>query len=79
MIIVFQESQQIQRILVFATNPNFLNPLSLHPYGVNFWYFKLRLFNLTVLINFKYLRYPTFGCKDVDIRKLQFVAKTQLL
>ena len=31
----------------FATNPNFLIPISLQPDGVNPYYFKIRLFDLT--------------------------------
>ena len=27
----------------------------------------------------KYQRYTTFGCKDIEIRKFEFVAKTQFL
>ena len=34
---------------VFATNLNFLSPISLQPNGVNLWYFKLRLFDLPEL------------------------------
>ena len=31
----------------FATNPNFLIPISLQPDGVTPYYFKIRLFDLT--------------------------------
>ena len=37
----------VQRIWVFATNLNFPFSLSLQPGGVNLWYFKLRLHDLT--------------------------------
>ena len=35
---------------VFATNSNFLIPISLQSFGVNLWYWKLKLYNLTDLI-----------------------------
>ena len=37
----------MQRNWVFATNSNFLIPISLQPGGVGLWHFKLRLFDLT--------------------------------
>ena len=39
-----------KRNWVFATNSHFLTPISLQPYGINLWNFKLRLFDLTELI-----------------------------
>ena len=45
-----------KRNWVFATNSNFLTPLSFQPDGVNLWYFKLNLFNLTEFISLKYPR-----------------------
>ena len=42
--------------LVFATTLNFLIPIYLQPDGVNFWYFKLRLFDLTKFISFFFKR-----------------------
>ena len=44
---------------VFATNSVFVKPLSLQPYDVNLWYFKLTLFNPIAFIfwNIKGLRH----------------------
>ena len=39
-----------QRNSVFATNSNFLIPISLQPDVVNLWYFKLCMFDLTEFI-----------------------------
>ena len=39
-----------KRNWVFATNSNFLIPISRQPDGGNPWYFKLRLFDLTEFI-----------------------------
>ena len=35
---------------VFATNSVFVKPISLQPYDVNLWYFKLTLFDLIAFI-----------------------------
>ena len=45
--------------IVFATNSNFLNPISLQSDGLNHWYIKHRLFDLTDFIvwNIKGLRH----------------------
>jgi len=71
--------KKIQRNWVFATNSNLLIPISLQPDGANLWYFKLRLFYLKVLIvwNIEGLRH--WVTKIIEIRKSEFVAKTQLL
>ena len=37
--------------------------LSLQPYDLNLWYFKLRLFDLKK-------KFKTSGCKDMGIKKL---------
>ena len=52
-------SEKIQRSWFFATNSDFLIPISLKPNVVNLWYFKLILFDLTELIawNVKGLRH----------------------
>ena len=50
---------------VFATQSNFRIPIVLEPDGANLLYFKLR-----------FLIY-TLGYKDIDIRKPEFVEKTQ--
>ena len=43
----FWFSSFLQWRLVFATNSNFVIPISLQPDGVNLKYFKLTLFDLT--------------------------------
>ena len=65
---------KLQRNWVFATNLNFLTPISLQPDGVNLWYFKLRLFDLTELIvwNIKGLE------KRVANWKIRVCGKTQI-
>ena len=50
----------------------------MHSGGVNLWYFKLRLFDLTYFIVL-ILRSATEGYKDIVIRKSEFVANTQFL
>ena len=47
--IIFQE-WTMKRNWVFATNSNFLIPISLQPDGVGLWYFKLTLFDLKEII-----------------------------
>ena len=42
--------KNLQRNWVFTTNSHFLTHKSLQPNGVNLWYFKFRLFDLTELI-----------------------------
>jgi len=66
--IVFWD-ENTQRNWVFATKLNFMITLSLQPYDVILWYLKVKLFDLTECI----------GCKDIGIRKSEFVAKTQFL
>ena len=58
--------------------PKFWYPFFLQPDGVNLWYFKLRIFDLTEFLELKYLRSMALGCKDIEIPKLEFVAKTLL-
>ena len=60
---------------VFATISNFSIPTSLQPDGLNIWYIKLRLFDQTEFIVWINKRFTTFGCKDMQIRKSEFVAK----
>ena len=55
------------------------NQISLEPDVVNLWYLKLRLIDLTWIHSLKYLKYATFGSKDIVIKKSEFVAKTQFL
>ena len=74
----------------FVTNSNFRIPISLQPAGVDVWYFKLSLFDLTEFIyslkyqgsttlGCKYIRSTTLGCKYLRNRKSKFVAKTQFI
>ena len=58
---------------------NMLIPIFLHPDGAYLWYFKLRILDLTWIHGLKYLRSTTLCCKDIEIRKLEFVTKTQFL
>ena len=48
-----------ERNWVFATNSDFVKPISLQSYGENLWYFKLTLFDLIAFIawNIKDLRH----------------------
>ena len=69
----------LKRNWVFTTNSDFIIHLSLEPNVVNFWYFKLLVFDLTEFIVLKYLRSTTSELKDIGFRKAEFVAKTQFL
>ena len=51
---------------------NIIISISFQPDDVN-----LRLFDLTELLVLKYLRSSTLWCKDIGIRKPEFVAKAQ--
>ena len=68
----------VKRNGVFATNSNFLITIALPPDGMKLWYFKLILLELQIH-SLKYIRFRTLGCKDIGIRKSEFVAKTQFL
>ena len=61
---------------VFAKHSDFLIPISLQYIIVVLRYFKnmnsVRSHNLS----FKYQRFTTLGCKDIEIRNFEFVAKT---
>ena len=70
-------SKKWQRNWVFAKNSNLLIPISLQPDAANLLYFKLIL--PISIISLKYLRFTTLGYKDIEIRKSEFVAKTQFL
>ena len=72
----------MQRNWVFATNSNFLIPISMQPDVANLWYFKPLIFQTCIIWSnrihsLKYLRFTTLGCKDKGIRKSEFVTKTQ--
>jgi len=63
---------------VFATNSNFLIPIFSQPVCVNLWYIKFRIFDSKEMHSLKYLRSATLVCKDIGIRKSEFVAQPQL-
>ena len=64
-------------IMTFCTNPflreKIIIPKSLQTYGVYIYHFKLRLFYLTKFI----VCNNWVGCKDIGVRKSEFVTKTQ--
>ena len=65
---------------IFATNSNVLNPILFQPDCVILGYFKLNIIIIWINIveSVKKLR-STLGCKDIGIRKSEFVTKTQFL
>ena len=71
----------ILRNWVFATNSDFLIPISLKPNVVNLWYFKLILFDLTELIVWNIKRSNVFEIimfnnSDIKIMiKMEFFTK----
>jgi len=68
-----------ERNWVFATNSEFLIPISLEPNVVNLWYFKLIIIWSNRIHSLKYLRSTTLESKDKVFKKAEFVAKTHLL
>ena len=56
---------------------DFLISKSLQSDVVNLWYFTLKM--LANSLSWKYQRFKQSGCKDIGIRKFEFVAKTQFL
>ena len=62
-----------KRNWVFATNSEFITPISLELNVANLWYFRLTLFDLIEFIawNIKGLQHQVY-----KIRKFEFVAKT---
>ena len=68
---------RVERKWVFATNSNFLIPISLQhdgapPFDIsNLDYFRI--------LSLKYLRSMTLDYKDIGIRKSKFVTKNQFL
>ena len=62
-ILILPANKGEQSNWVFATNSDFLIPISLLSGGVNIWYFKLRLFDQTEL-----MRSSTLGCEDRDYK-----------
>ena len=69
--------QFYQRNWVFATNSDFLIPLSLQPNVLDLRYFIISVGSNS--LSLKYQRFNPSGCKDIGIRKISFEAKTQLL
>ena len=55
---------------------NFLIPISSQPDDVNLWYIILFEFDLTEFYSLKYQRFTTQDCKDKEIKKSEFVART---
>ena len=55
--------------------------ISLQPDSINFSNCKLIIFDLTVfnILGLKYQRSTTSGCRDIEIKKLEFVAKSHFL
>ena len=76
---MFQYYLLFKRNWVFATHSVFVKPISLQPYDVNLWYFKLTLFDLTELKIWNIKGLTTLGCNDIEFRKSEFVATTQFL
>jgi len=69
-----------QRNWVLATNSDFLIPISFEPYIINLWYFKLIFSNLSNRSHSLKCQMSTpLDYKDIGIRKLEFVTKTQFL
>ena len=62
----------VKEFWVFATNSNFIIPIPVQPYGVNSWYFKLRLFDLTefILWNIQGLRHWVAKIKELKTHSL---------
>ena len=52
--------------------------ISVQPNGINIWYFKSKLFDLTKFLVWK-TSFTTYGFKDIVIRKLELAAETQFL
>ena len=69
----------VLRNWVFATNSNFLILISVQPDGFPTLIFQTEIFWPNRIESLKYLRATTLGCKDIGIRKSEFVAKTQFL
>ena len=72
--------RKFKRNWIFATNPNFLIPTSLHVA----WWCKLLIFQTYIIWSnrahsFTYLRTTTSGCIEIGIRKEECVAKTQFV
>ena len=60
---------------VFATNSDFLIPISLQPTVADLRNLEEWIM-LSDNLSLKYLRFTPLGCKDIEIIKIKFVAKT---
>ena len=58
---------------------NFLNPIVLQPDNINLSFFILKIIWSDRIHSLKYQRSTTLGCIDKEIRKSEFVARTQFL
>jgi len=65
----------LERSWVLATSSDFLIPLSFEPYVVNLWYFKLVIFDYNSSHSLKCQLSTTLDCKDIGIRKSEFVTR----
>ena len=63
----------------FVTKSNFLTLISLQPYGLNHWYFKLRFFNLTEYLVWNLLDLRHLVALITRLENHEFVAKTQFI
>ena len=66
----YKTLNELLRNWSFVTILNFLSPISLQLKGVNLWFFKLRLFNLTEIIvwNIKGLQHQVAKINGLKIR-----------
>ena len=64
---------------VFATNSDFLIPLSVQVDLVDLWYVILYILVESSIVSLKYQRFTQSDCNDLGIRKFMNVAKTQFL
>ena len=62
---------------VFVTNFNFRISISVQPDVVNPWYFKQWTLSKAKCPSLEYTMFTTLACKDIGIRKFNFVVKTQ--
>ena len=62
----------------FATNSNFLIHISVQPDGVGYWFFKVRLFDLTEFI-IEMFKVYAMGLQRLGIGKSEAIAKTKFL
>ena len=69
------EKSSEKELIVFATNYDFLIPLSLLPNVIDLSYFYYENSVRSNNLSFKYQRSKLTGCRDIEIRK--FEAKTQ--